>query len=304
MSSSSSARGAASQRYRALKLYNAAQEFIRALTPPASSSSAAASGRASSGAAASSSSSSPSSGSRAAGGEGGLSEAFGSAVAKFREAYNQQMTSVVYMAGAAMAPALNKAALEDKEAVEKLVVRAIPRPSPRTVLVGDVVAFTSPLSGLGTSGDAAVEMMVRRVAALEGDELVAMGGSGSGGAAEGAGQGSSSASASSSGGGGEAEDVMEVPPGHCWVLADNETLKPSQVCVAACVRARARARVCAHAWPCARALPSPPCLRACMCPQNTHTPGRAHARGAHTRVACGTACCQPAQAWCLAMPAG
>lgn len=40
---------------------------------------------------------------------------------------------------------INAAALQDKSAFEKLVVRLIPRPSPRTVSVGDVVAFQSPL---------------------------------------------------------------------------------------------------------------------------------------------------------------
>ena len=71
----------------------------------------------------------------------------------------------------------------------------------RSVLLGDVVAFTSPLA---SQGDAS-HVMVRRVAALEGDELV---------------------STSESG---EEEEVMQVPPGQCWVLADNEELKPPQV---------------------------------------------------------------------------
>ncbi len=44
-----------------------------------------------------------------------------------------------------MAPSVNKAASEDRSAVGKLVVRLIPRPTPRNVSVGDVVAFSSPL---------------------------------------------------------------------------------------------------------------------------------------------------------------
>jgi hypothetical protein len=38
-----------------------------------------------------------------------------------------------------------QAALEDKDAYEKLVVRLLPHPSPRNLAVGDVVAFKSPL---------------------------------------------------------------------------------------------------------------------------------------------------------------
>ena len=139
-----------------------------------------------------------------------VSEAISAAIAKFREAYHQQMTSVMYMAGSAMAPALNRAALEDRDALEKLVVRNIPRPSPRSVLVGDVVAFNSPLA-LGSSP---VVTMVRRVAAMEGDEMVAVSGNSRGGEAATEGE----------------EDAFAVPKGHCWVLADNENLKPPQVC--------------------------------------------------------------------------
>jgi hypothetical protein len=144
-----------------------------------------------------------------------VSEAISAAVAKFREAYHQQMTSVMYMAGSAMAPALNRAALEDRDALEKLVVRNIPRPSPRSVLVGDVVAFNSPLA-LGSSP---VVTMVRRVAAMEGEEMVALSSSSSSSSREG--EAASEA--------GEQEDSFTVPKGHCWVLADNENLKPPQV---------------------------------------------------------------------------
>lgn len=45
----------------------------------------------------------------------------------------------------AAAACARQAGLEDANAFERLVVRLIPRASPRSVAVGDVVAFTSPL---------------------------------------------------------------------------------------------------------------------------------------------------------------
>eukprot|EP00955_Chlamydomonas_euryale_P081145 363534-Chlamydomonas_euryale.AAC.1 len=56
---------------------------------------------------------------------------------------------VAVNAGTAMCPNLNAAALTDPAAVEKLVVRQLPRASARTVWVGDIVAFTSPLVPAG-----------------------------------------------------------------------------------------------------------------------------------------------------------
>lgn len=127
------------------------------------------------------------------------------ALAKFRESYNQRLTTVMYLAGPAMAPAINKAGLHDREAVEKLVVRQIPRPTTRTVFVGDIVAFTSPLT---PSKDDESHVMVRRIAALEGEELLSVGNASDKDAEE---------------------EVLEVPKGQLWVLADNEKLKPPQV---------------------------------------------------------------------------
>ena len=49
------------------------------------------------------------------------------------------------LAGAAMAPALNSKASSDPSAVEKLLVRLVPRPSERCLSVGDIVAHQSPL---------------------------------------------------------------------------------------------------------------------------------------------------------------
>ena len=54
-----------------------------------------------------------------------LSEALSVASAKAREAYEQKLTTVMYMAGSSMCPSLNKKAIHDKTAVEKLVVRRL-----------------------------------------------------------------------------------------------------------------------------------------------------------------------------------
>lgn len=118
-----------------------------------------------------------------------LAERASAVVAKFKEAYAKPLTSVMYIAGAAMAPAI-------KGPLEKLVLRVIPRPSPRTVGVGDVVAFNSPLDTQGK------HVMVRRVAALEAHEMVSDE---------------------------PGDEAFRIPPGHCWVLADNPALSPPDV---------------------------------------------------------------------------
>eukprot|EP00882_Tetradesmus_deserticola_P005301 GHRQ01005580.1.p1 GENE.GHRQ01005580.1~~GHRQ01005580.1.p1 ORF type:complete len:221 (+),score=66.92 GHRQ01005580.1:241-903(+) len=115
----------------------------------------------------------------------------------FQEAYKKQLTSVIAVTGAAMAPAINADGASNPSAFEKLVVRLIPRPSPRSIAVGDVVAFSSPLDPASSAS-----LMVRRVAALEGHTMYTT----------------------------EDEDYAErVPGGHCWVLADNEELLPPDV---------------------------------------------------------------------------
>ncbi|KAF8065520.1 MTS1 [Scenedesmus sp. PABB004] len=116
---------------------------------------------------------------------------------RFREALSKQLTTVIAVTGAAMAPAINAASASDPGAYEKLVVRVIPRPSARTVNVGDVVAFSSPLSPPSASS-----LLVRRVAALQGHPMLTAD---------------------------DEEHVERVPPGHCWVLADNERLSPPDV---------------------------------------------------------------------------
>ncbi len=217
------------RRYQMAKLWNAAEEFLHHLLvvkpgPSAASGSSSSSNSSSSDSsrmASSSATSSSSPRSSAAPPPTSASDHLSSAISKFREAYNQQLTRVMYMAGTAMAPALNKAGLEDRDALEKLVVRTIPRPSSRTVLVGDVVAFNSPLT-LGTSSDTNEFIMVRRVAAMEGDEMVALASSSS----------ASGEDSSEQGEGQAAEELGTVPKGHCWVLADNENLRPPHVSVA------------------------------------------------------------------------
>ncbi|GAB4819536.1 hypothetical protein N2152v2_006582 [Parachlorella kessleri] len=141
-----------------------------------------------------------------------LSTAGGSlpvALAKGVEAYKRQLTSVMVLAGVAMAPTFNspkRTATKDRqgdESVEHLLLRLIPRPSGKTVFTDDVVAFTSPFAASAVAPIAAPgSVMVRRVAAVEGDEMV-----------------SDDAE----------EEGFQIPQGHCWVLADNPELEPPHV---------------------------------------------------------------------------
>lgn len=126
-----------------------------------------------------------------------LSQAINLATQKFKDVYNQKLTQTICMIGPAMAPELNRRSKIDKDAVERLVLRTIPRPSPGTVAVGDVVALTNPLHPNDTNN-----VLVRRVAAVEGAQMV---------------------SDSSS------DQPFILPSGHCWVLADNTELGPHEV---------------------------------------------------------------------------
>jgi hypothetical protein len=95
---------------------------------------------------------------------------FSEALAKGMEAFRRQLTSVGVVTGISMAPTLNSDALTQPDAAEKFLMRLIPRPvAQRSVFDGDVIAFTSPLASPGSSSES---IMVRRVAALEGEELV------------------------------------------------------------------------------------------------------------------------------------
>lgn len=128
--------------------------------------------------------------------------------AKGLETFNRQLTAVGVITGAAMAPTLNAAAISDPDARERFLLRRIPSPAAkRNLFEGDVVAFHSPLSLHGRNIDTNREnrhVLVRRVASIEGEELIS--------------------------GNDEhnPEDMFRIPEGHCWVLADNENLKPTE----------------------------------------------------------------------------
>lgn len=76
---------------------------------------------------------------------------------------------------------------------ETLLIRSLPRPSPRSVFVGDVVMLKDPQN--------AENKLVRRVAALEGEDMV-----------------SSNAE----------DEPFQLASGTCWVLCDNESLSPKE----------------------------------------------------------------------------
>ncbi|KAL6753087.1 hypothetical protein V8C86DRAFT_2736360 [Haematococcus lacustris] len=139
-----------------------------------------------------------------------LSNGFQSAVDGFRKSWASKLTSELFFTGPSMCPTINSGALSEPGSVSRLIIRNIPVPTSRSVQVGDVIAFSSPLALPSPSSDAST-VLVRRVAAMEGDELVAVQGGGSGDMGD------------------EEEEVLEVPKGHCWVLADNEQLKPTEV---------------------------------------------------------------------------
>jgi inner membrane protease subunit 1 len=123
---------------------------------------------------------------------------FSDALAKGMERFHKQMTSVGVLTGIAMSPTLNSSGLTEPGAVESFLLRLIPRPKAyRTIFDGDVVALNSPLSGPRD----AHHVIVRRVAALEGDEMVSD----------------------------DPEcEPFRIPKDHAWVLADNETLEPKE----------------------------------------------------------------------------
>lgn len=74
---------------------------------------------------------------------------------------------------------------------EKLLVRKIPIPSTRSLFVGDVVLLKDPF-------DSNLER-VSRIAAVEGDEMVSIN---------------------------ENDKPFELEKGACWVLCDNDSIKP------------------------------------------------------------------------------
>lgn len=132
---------------------------------------------------------------------GSATTSFPEALVKGVETFRRQLTAVGVITGTAMAPTLNGSSLTQPDAVEQFLMRLLPRPAARrTVFDGDVVALTSPLPG---SPGSSHQIMVRRVAALEGDEMVSDEP--------------------------EVDGSFRIPDGHCWVLADNESLVPPAV---------------------------------------------------------------------------
>lgn len=107
-----------------------------------------------------------------------------------------RLTRLIHLSGDAMHPTLNPRYPEDPHAVDSLIMRRLLHPSMSCVGVGDVVAFLSPYP----LGEQAC-WMVRRVAAMEGEMLESS----------------------------DPSQSLIVPPGHCWLVADNPELEPPHV---------------------------------------------------------------------------
>ncbi|XP_024390452.1 mitochondrial ATP-independent inner membrane protease subunit 2 isoform X2 [Physcomitrium patens] len=104
----------------------------------------------------------------------------------FKNLLNGRLTFKHLVKGTEMAPTFASQG-------ETLLIRSLPRPSPRSVFVGDVVMLKDPRNP-DTN-------LVRRVAALEGEEMLST----------------------------HAEDEsFKLAPGTCWVLCDNESLSPKE----------------------------------------------------------------------------
>ncbi|KXZ50361.1 hypothetical protein GPECTOR_16g534 [Gonium pectorale] len=216
--------GVLALRYRLAKLEDAVQEFLytafRAdkMGPPGSawglgsgagsrtgagwlpprpgSSSSSSRGPSSSASGGDGDSGSATSGSSSGGGHGGgLLGSLGLAYRTAVQVYEEPLTAHMYLTGPAMAPTINRRGAKDPAARCRLVVRLLRRPGPGNVRVGDVVALHSPLAQMNDE----THVMVRRVAALGGDEMVSNR---------------------------EDQPPFVIPEGHCWVLADNGSLRP------------------------------------------------------------------------------
>ncbi|KAG2484322.1 hypothetical protein HYH03_016864 [Edaphochlamys debaryana] len=126
--------------------------------------------------------------------DGGMLGVLGEAYRHAREVYDAPVTQHMYLTGPAMAPTLNPKGVKDPAARVRLVLRILRRPGPRNVMVGDVVAFHSPLA----VEEDDTHIMVRRVAAVEGQEMVSIT---------------------------DDDQPYYIPAGHLWVLADNANLR-------------------------------------------------------------------------------
>jgi len=114
--------------------------------------------------------------------------------AGFNALKTKELTTIVCMSGTGMLPTLNR--LREKDGlVDRLLMRCLPKLSGKPPIhTGDVVAFKPPP---GMEG----ELLVRRVAAVGGEEMVSDN---------------------------PDDQAFTLEPGQCWVLADNEELQASQ----------------------------------------------------------------------------
>jgi hypothetical protein len=110
------------------------------------------------------------------------------------ESFSKPLTKVIKFTGPAMAPVLNRSFPKDHTSYEYLLMHRNIAPSPRNVLIGDVICFKHPLRGVGPNA-----LMVRRVVVCGGGLL-------------------------------ESEDAqMQLAPDTVWVTADNPKLEPPDV---------------------------------------------------------------------------
>eukprot|EP01024_Parvocaulis_polyphysoides_P058763 TRINITY_DN6335_c0_g1_i1.p1 TRINITY_DN6335_c0_g1~~TRINITY_DN6335_c0_g1_i1.p1 ORF type:complete len:221 (-),score=31.97 TRINITY_DN6335_c0_g1_i1:346-1008(-) len=114
------------------------------------------------------------------------------ALQRSMEMYTSECTSVILLTGQAMCPTLNSQATRMPHSIEKLILRKIARPSVLNIAKNDIVAFYQPFTPPGQE-----MMLVRRIAAMEGQKMVSDD---------------------------PTVQPFTIPPGHCWVLADNVKL--------------------------------------------------------------------------------
>ncbi|EFJ05088.1 hypothetical protein SELMODRAFT_272208 [Selaginella moellendorffii] len=104
----------------------------------------------------------------------------------WKNLFQGRLTFFHHVKGEQMAPTF-------KSQGETLLVRSVPLPSSRCIFIGDVVVFKDPQD--------TAQALVRRVAALEGDELVSTD---------------------------EKDEPFTLEEGQCWVVSDNEALSSKE----------------------------------------------------------------------------
>lgn len=103
----------------------------------------------------------------------------------WKNTFHERLTFFKLVKGEEMEPTLASQG-------EIILVRKLPSPSSRSVFIGDVVLFKDPLDP--------EQERVRRVAALEGDQMVST----------------------------DANDLpFALDDGHCWVVSDNASVNPT-----------------------------------------------------------------------------